>query len=222
MERCSFCSEINYWEENNLFDAIIRPATGLKTRIIYETQNWVLAPTLGCFIGGYVLVISKKHFSSIALCPSNIYSELEDLIFSIKSFYKKEYKSSSIIFEHGGISKSERGGCCVEHAHLHIVPLNIDVVGDIKNKFAICESVDSYEDVKKIVEIYNKAYLFYENIYGKKYVLFNDFIPSQYFRQIICNKLGLNKRWDWRSYFFLGNIKKTFLDMRNKITLDKK
>ncbi|BAH06987.1 HIT family protein [Clostridium kluyveri] len=212
---CSFCSEINNDDYNNLIDKITYPAIGLNDRIVYETKNWVVMPTLGGFIKGYLLIVTKQHFISISTCPEELFSELEYLVKAVKRVFINVYNSPAIMFEHGAISQFKRGGCCVDHVHLHILPYNGDIIGEIIKDDTKHELVKSFYDVKNVVIKHNNPYIFYEDNFGRRYVLFNKYFPSQYIRKIVCNKLGISEHWDWRSKFFLENMVDTIKDVRN-------
>lgn len=214
MFECSLCSEINHEEENNMLYNIIAPVTGIKDRILFQTANWVVMPTLGCFVNGYLLIVSKEHIPSISFCSDIMLDELEFLIQDIRKINCKLYHSDSVLFEHGMVSVEERGGCCVDHAHVHILPFNEEIDAEICKNAAEKVEIEMLTNVKQLVEKACRSYLLYENKAGKRVIIFSDYIPSQYMRQIISKKIGKEKEWDWREHFFLVNILQTIKELK--------
>jgi len=51
---CSFCEEYS------------KKIKESKSDIIYETKEFLVFPTVGCFTEGYCLIIPKKHCASFA------------------------------------------------------------------------------------------------------------------------------------------------------------
>ena len=119
-----------------------------------------------------------------------------------------ENYQSPLFFEHGPASSMKRGGCCIEHAHIHAVPVKVDLVEDIRQHFE-CKEINSFESLNQQYES-RMPYLFFEDNEGKRY-LFNvtSTIPSQYIRQLIAVKMGKQERWDWRIYYGLDEMVRT-------------
>lgn len=208
MNECSFCSEFNGSGENSVFLNNVGFDNGITSRKLFETENWVVVPTLGSFVEGYLLIITKKHYISISECQTNLLDELEGLITYIKCVIDKVYNSPIIAFEHGAISEQEKGGCCVTHAHMHIVPYRGDIMNELNNlNFSFREIDTLYELNKQFIG--EKQYIFYQNNIGKKYIFESNIIPSQYIRQVLCKRIGSPRKWDWRKYYFIDNIIKT-------------
>jgi len=173
-------------------------------KIIRETENFFIIPTLGQFVEGYLLIIPKKHYTCFGALPDELLKEYHFLKKEIEKIYGKIYQKP-IYFEHGP-ANNIRGGCCVDHAHMHIVPKNIDIIPELKKYFDV-------KKIKQIKELRNKykkqrPYLFFENIKGDMFACNANPVPSQYIRQIIASKLDLYDKWDWRQYPFLDKIKK--------------
>jgi hypothetical protein len=125
-----------------------------------------------------------------------------------------------IIFEHGPIQERSLVGCGVDHAHIHIVPVNL-MLPQI-NEF--CDFSVQWDKVDSIhsASIYtdeNKAYLYFQDSNRNSYIGTSEKIPSQFFRRIIAKMIGKPEMFDWKNYFFLDNIANTYtrLDKYSKI-----
>lgn len=205
LNKCSFCSEIHMFQENNLFISQIMPYTNIKQRIIYETDNWLVMPTIGAFVPGYLLIITRNHYISIGACPAYYYLELECLVKTIRELFKSIYNSQAIAFEHGASSNYNKSGCCIDHAHLHILPSDIDILPDIKDDGFDILPIETLDMLKQQANG-GKSYIYYQDPDEKNFLVERGHVPSQYIRQIIACRVGKPEKWDWRRHPELQSI----------------
>jgi len=209
MSDCVYCEELKrksleFKNENH------------GNRILFENENFIVFPSVGQFVGGYLLIAPKQHCTGIGGIPSERYIELEQIKRKVREVLTKHYQKP-IFFEHGCVEERKRAGCCVDHAHLHCVPVpeGIDLLKDITKHFAKKE-IQNYSELKK--QFKKKIpYLFYENQDGKKYLFeLQEPIPSQWLRQILAVKLGISEKWDWRQYPELETLGQTVKRLNGK------
>lgn len=207
---CGFCVEFTGLDkENNLLKQVIFPKHGLESRIVYETDNFAVIPTLGALVEGYLLVVSKKHYECIGKLPDDLLLELDKVVDKVKSVIWSVYKENVVCFEHGAISCSNKFGGCVDHAHLHIVPCNDVLSSMIKDCGMELVPIDSTDTLSHIADK-NQPYLYWEDSDGRKFVIQDGFIPSQFFRKIIASYYSVAEQWDWRQDLNLENLLKTY------------
>lgn len=212
MNKCSFCSEINRLTNNNLFLSILRFTLSKEDRILFETDNFIIIPSLGALVPGHLLIVSKLHYISIGHCPASYYSELEYLVNAVRIASKIVFKLPVIAFEHGA-SVEAMGGSSIDHTHLHVLPIDEDVI-EINNSKNI--RINDYYELKK--QYFNKLpYLYYQSINETNYLIIMDNIPSQYLRQVVAAKLGIIDVWNWKLHHGLDNVKKTMYAFDNNI-----
>ena len=126
---CSFCSEINNKEENNFFDIYLKKEfeeAGLESRIVATTKNFVIMPMVGPLVPGYLLIVPKDHYLSISQLPKEQVEELKTIKQELQKVFNETY-GKCVFYEHGALSCSLKGGSCSDHAHLHIVAVDVDV-----------------------------------------------------------------------------------------------
>ena len=206
---CDFCNELNgennsYWE---LADRYHLP----RDRIIYENKNWAVWPTIGAIVPGYVMIVTKSHRLSLLDCSKEELLELEGLLSHTRDLLGKIYHLPCIAFEHGGVCGIANKPSCIDHCHLHVVPLAEDIYHKIDlEKFQVnkIETLMGLMNVKR-----GDPYLLYQNQKKEIFVLHADTYISQYFRQFIALSEKVPDKWDWRSNHFPENIKKTINDM---------
>jgi diadenosine tetraphosphate (Ap4A) HIT family hydrolase len=173
--------------------------------ILYSTNNLVIIPALGSLLPGYLLLVSKRHELAMATLDKE---ELFSLELQIDSILKRFIALSNnwIIFEQGSTKADGLKGCCIEHMHLHFVPLKIDLANQLSNRLsAPLEPIDSLNGLKIICNEHPCNYIFIRNPDGKKFLLRPEGYPSQFVRQLIAANLKLEQSWDWKRFPMVTN-----------------
>src|SRR5689334_22834020 len=126
---CDFCYAADTHGDIGQTPAFRRATRSTSSsRIVYESERFIAIAGLGHFIDGYILLLTKEHFHSMAHLPPSYYEELETIYHYIVFILSKLY-TRPIIFEHGPMPQKktlvcEGGGACMDHAHLHFFPLS--------------------------------------------------------------------------------------------------
>lgn len=208
MKTCPFCDEFQNKRDNQFYTSIGRKI-GCKSRILLETNNWYAIPSIGSLTVGYVLLVPKQHYLSLANIGSTLLFEMLHLKKRVENILFLKLGMHCIAFEHGTSNKYSAGANSVTHAHLHILPYTRtiwnEIVTDIPNT--------TYKAVKN----YNFLLDEWKNNVPDSYLLFQDIdrkiyyisdasnMPSQLFRKCLAPYLGA-KCWDWRTENYSSNI----------------
>jgi diadenosine tetraphosphate (Ap4A) HIT family hydrolase/nucleoside 2-deoxyribosyltransferase len=201
MQSCLFC------------DIIGKGSNLLTNTVLYEDSDFYIIPALGCLVSGYVLIVSKEHTNSMCYLSEQKKETLQNIINNLSDRYFCKYGFYPLVFEHG--AKYDCGnlsGCCVLHAHMHVVPRRF-------NSMTKMSSSLNLKEVKTMKDFYNECtdnpYIFFMDNDKKKYisVLTGDVIPSQIIRKWIAADLGIPNEWDWRINPFNSNIFNTVVDI---------
>lgn len=187
-----------------------------EENILYKTDNFFIVPTIGPMgIEGYLLICSKEHYMGIGNLPAEQEQELEMFIEKTRQIIAKEYQSEVLVFEHGPRRACHKGGGCLDHAHLHLVPTNADIIGFLSPLFKL-EKEKGFERLRRIYEKAESSYVLIEDQMKERYVIETQIpIPSQYLRQIIAKSSGISE-WDWRSYPDIETFDKTLKKLKGK------
>lgn len=213
---CGFCAELNdVDQENNLLRKVIAPKSGIESRVLYETDHFVVMPTLGALVEGYLLIVSKTHYESICQIPEELLLEFNEVVRKIKGVIWSAYQKNVVCFEHGAVSCSNKFGGCIDHAHLHVVPCNETLSGTIQEFGMDLVQIPSWGTLSDVVDK-NQPYLYWEDADGSKYIIQGGFIPSQFFRKIIADHYSIAEQWDWRQELNLTNLLETYRTLRPK------
>lgn len=205
MCNCPFCEYSNGYFE-------IR-GQNFKNKILFESENFLVFPSLGQIVEGYLLISSKEHYIGIGEVPMQLHQELENVQEKVRNILTENY-GTPLFFEHGPVSRSKRGGCCIEHAHIHAVPVQMDILNDIADKFQF-KKITNYDGLTKQ---FSKGipYLFLEENSDRYVFEIPDIIPSQYIRKIIAHKIEKPDRWDWHSCLGLEEMSRTIKKLSGK------
>lgn len=213
-ESCGFCTEFHdIPADNNLLEHYIIPHTGLESRIITQTEHFLVVPTLGAFVEGYAMVVSRYHYDCMGKLLPELFPELKELLTNVKHHIRKCYGMGTVCFEHGSISSCNRFGGCINHAHIHIVPCKESLIGQLPNY---------HMDYRQITDLYElqtfaqrgESYLYFEDIDEQQYSISGDFVISQFFRQLLANSHNVSGEWDWRSHLNLEKMSKTYTTLK--------
>lgn len=207
---CPFCKE-----QEKTYNDIIK-----KSRIIADTDNFIVFPTTGGFVENYQLIVPKKHINCFGELSVDQLKELKKLILWQKEINKKYYNMQSSMFEHGALYPNNSSGKSIVHAHLHIFPNNISLLDFIsKYNFGI-ECINDIADLRQICNKYD-SYLYYCDVDEKNYIITHQGIPSQFLRKVLAESLG-KSNWNWREYPLIDEIERNLEFYRKNSLVYKK
>src|SRR6202035_4883036 len=169
-----------------------------EDEIIDESENFYAKAALGHFVFGYTLIISKEHFLSYAYVPEHLFLELEAFRDNVLDKLHNICQHPITILEHGAINRCQRGGSCIDHAHLHLMPLAADLYPILSERFSFGE-LGSISELRRFKDE-ETSYLYCqrEGLRGRGVKLTQD-VPSQLLRRVACQALGQPELWDWRA-----------------------
>lgn len=184
MENCVFCARSQFEE-----------------KIIAETHDFFIVASLGQITdGGHTLLVPKEHIpcmgaldlflvNSVAAMAIKIFKAL-----SVKFNFNPFSKYPVTAFEHGIVGQS------VKHAHLHFLPVVLDLTTKILTDFPGCvkEGVSNYSFLRNSFKDRSEPYLFWTTQDGQGKILWNPPAPAQYLRTITAEMLGCPERGNWR------------------------
>jgi diadenosine tetraphosphate (Ap4A) HIT family hydrolase len=177
----------------------------IEDTLLYQTEHFEWIPGLGSFVEGYSLIVSKSHVFNTGCFSLEVLEEIEHIILYAKKILKEIYKKDSVVFEHGSMGGRQYAGSCIEHQHLHILPIEIPGIPDIlRRKFEkhTIDSIDALRDFnqKKV------PYIYCMDNSGCHHVFEAPILARQYLRQVFAQESGKPYDWDWREKQFIENI----------------
>lgn len=176
--------------------------------VLDETPNFVVVPTVGAMVEGWVLIISKRHVPAMGALKLEELRELGELVRRTRQLIGSAYGSAAT-FEHGAICEGTAFGCGIDHAHFHVVPVNshlIPLVEEALEESPNWRTIEKVEDLS-IVHSMGIPYLYvWENGSNQGHVAGLSNIPSQFMRRVIANDLSIPSLYDYRVHKFTDNV----------------
>lgn len=197
---CCFCREYAYPLDNPYYYELGQKL-GIPSRILRESPHWYAIPTLGCLTRGYILLVCKQHYSSLANLDKALFFEMLNLKKNMEQTIFQKMGVPCLAFEHGTPDPSAVGANSVDHVHLHILPFPNVIWPNLFRNNSL-EGFISLTDYSALYEIWRESF-------PRTYLLFQDTdgtvhykpdasnLPSQYFRKCLAPYLHANQ-WDWR------------------------
>jgi len=180
--------------------------TQFQERLIGENGSYYAVATLGQITGGYTLIVPKQHVSCFGELPLpalvRLNEHLLDFAPCVCDAMTREYQGlvpsdlyPVTVFEHGIVGQT------VKHAHLHVVPIRIDLTQRIHDDFpsAEFEELPYWERLPELYQQHPRPYLFWSRPNGTDMVCWDPPAPAQYLRIILAELLGRPERADWRT-----------------------
>jgi len=185
-------------------------ADAIWNEILFDSEDFVSTPSVGALVPGYLLTIPKQH----TICSGAL--RKRDLgrywKFTKKVRERVEQKfGKTILFEHGPARSDTEVGCGVDHAHLHIVPIDGPILDLVEKNNPAPIEWREIKSFKMVSEIHNSGeeYLFYQGEGKTMFVGTSEQINSQLFRRAIAELTDSSDQFDWSENPMVNNVHAT-------------
>jgi len=130
--------------------------------------------------------------------PPDFLRELEQTKIAIAATLSHQY-GEICAFEHGPHAVNRQVGCGVDHAHLHLVPLEFDL-RSAADSFTAPEVRWKAGGLESCRAVFNKGqdYLYIEQPLGYGRIAAHRSFGSQILRKAIAAHLGVPEQFSWR------------------------
>jgi ATP adenylyltransferase len=180
---------------------------------VYETSNFVVIPTLGALIEGWLLIVPKNFYLNFSHLPYTQFAELTNIIDHLENRFRCLFEGAgTVIFEHGPSETKSNAGCGVDYAHLHWVPTDFDLKKGVSEFLSLTldwKPIKSLADIKAKGAT-NQDYLYLRDQAGENFLACQDEVPSQTFRKVIAHYLNQPEGFDWKANFGFENIQSAY------------
>lgn len=196
---CQFCTEFAGAEK--------------ATRIIIESDGWVLLPTVGCFTPGYCLLMPVEHIDAVADAGHGL-SFIQDLVEDMRHAIAAKF-GPTIVAEHGP-RDCDLGASCCSHAHLHLIPVPEPeaVTGAYRRTGGPGQSLGGIIDLAAAADT---SYLYLSPRPGEHLMWPSTGFTRQYVRRVCAALYGLDDTFDWREHPYQSNQALTLAVMRSAL-----
>jgi ATP adenylyltransferase len=177
---------------------------------LIETENFVVIPSLGALVEGWVLVVPKEHQISMGALPIELRNEAEEVERRTRSVLGRRYEKPIVGFEHGPSAENHGTGCGVDHAHLHLLPLDCDLLTYVRPfvptsvEWKACD----WEDLAK-AHAAGLDYLYFRPEGQNGLMVVSQDFGSQVFRKAVASFLCLESEFSWRDHPQMEAVSRT-------------
>jgi diadenosine tetraphosphate (Ap4A) HIT family hydrolase len=192
-EFCEFCIEF------------AAAGTSSRSRIIWEDNELLLLPTIGCLRPGYCLLMPRIHRRSFAALDEDELSETENSLRCLRGRIAEKY-GPTVVAEHGP-GECDMGASCCDHAHLHLIPLPglvdplVDVyreVGGEPRLLSCLGDLHRFSDRPYLfLSPQDDLYMVWTNV---------ERFRRQFVRWATAKLMGIENAYNWRNYSFVHNM----------------
>lgn len=161
---------------------------------IFENDDFLVFPTKGQIVEGYVLLVPKRHASCLGELADAEVEKFVRLKNRIADAMAVVYGQQPIFFEHGVVGQT------VHHAHLHAAPVDLDLLPRIAEDFPIYSQIPDFSLLRDAFRRDGK-YLYWENAGGEKFIFRTPWplkVPPQYLRIVFAHAAGVPGLANWR------------------------
>lgn len=171
-------------------------------RILYLSDLFVLIPALGSLVPGHVLVISRVHATSLASMGDAALAAYEHIV---TMYYRRLHlQPTDVLQAEHGPGQSGRGGGCIEHVHVNLIPGLGDYIDALDLSLPIISRITL---LRQLTELADKPYVFLRA--GAELRVYDGTsASSQLVRRRLCERLGRDD-WDWQLFPRHDNIRTT-------------
>jgi diadenosine tetraphosphate (Ap4A) HIT family hydrolase len=180
-----------------------------SSRVLIESSNLAVIVDLSPLVEGHVLVLPKRHYLNFCEVIADHAAELGALLNRLLPVYEQLYGRYSLL-EHGS-STEMRTSACINHAHLHILPVE---AGDIRSAM----TADGLTELQfptlgslAVRAQEDASYFLCGDASGISLFGVGVTMPKQYLRALAARVLGLeDDTWDWAVFIRKNVCRETF------------
>lgn len=179
-------------------------------RILAESPRFVALASLGSIVPGWVLIVPRTRALNLASLSSGALADLANIREQVAGVLQRRFSGRPFEFEHGPSAPNGLLGCGVEQAHLHMVPLDFDLVE------AVCDSgptgdIRTFSGVSpwSLADGKRDYWIARDRTHDRSVLCYPDTPISQGIRKIVAERVGTPDAWNYRTEPFLENVEKT-------------
>ena len=195
---CPFCPLLEGEQVNAAGHVLLKEDSLL---VLWRSQNFAVVMDIAPITSGHCLIVPFTHVSALASLREPERRELSFVSARVREVIAEAYGTSMCCFEHGIPATEQSTACCVDHAHMHVIPCPIDVSKRIVGDGFQPIQEGYYADVGNCLS--GRRYLYYGAHGGRGAFYDAKKMPSQYLRRVLCEELSVEV-WNWHDAVLLG------------------
>ena len=183
----------------------------LRTEILLESETFAVILDIAPVSPGHMLLVTQGHCSSFGALNRAALQQAEGILPVLSRALYRAYSRSVVIFEHGAADAAHRGGGCIDHAHLHIVPSDVQLSSSFQGTPA-----SALEALEELARFDSQEYLYVKDGDGAKVFAVRELV-SQHTRRLMVRAHGQDIPWNWREHLAPDRIDATRARLRETL-----
>ena len=186
------------------------PSRSETETILFESDRFVVWPSIGALVPGWTIIVSKLHVESMAQLDDAALRELMMIEESMRVSLQQAFRKPAVAFEHGPWQAGLGVGCGTDHAHLHMVPTDVDLISGAQAIQPDLEwrATDGWAGARDALTA-QRSYILMRDPERGDWLATGSKLPSQLLRRSLAAEIGAPHRFDWKKNPELGNVRMT-------------
>jgi ATP adenylyltransferase len=199
-------------DRRSRFDALLSgSANALHDRPLLARSAWVVAPTVGAIVPGWLLIIPRAPALSFKAWSRMSGQQPEALVQDVQDHLGLD-PNEVLWFEHGPNVEGTTIGCGLDHAHIHVLirpSFSFDAFRELAREMsALRWEEGSWELGYSTLQV-GKSYFIAGS--GDQLIKSTDVesAGSEFFRRVVAAAAGVEVQWNYRQFPQLENVAST-------------
>jgi diadenosine tetraphosphate (Ap4A) HIT family hydrolase len=173
---------------------------GLPTfsSILWGDEHLYVIPDLAPLVEGHLLLVSSRHYINYGASPVQLGRRIAKQQKRLVSLFRSAFDRPTLFLEHGPAFRG-RAGSCIDHAHLHCLPIDSSQFLDGLVAVLGRGMRASLPTIRRLHRA-RKSYAFVQPGAEPGRVYEAEVLPQQFFRQAVVNVHG-GRDWRWQDTF---------------------
>jgi diadenosine tetraphosphate (Ap4A) HIT family hydrolase len=178
---CPFCPE--YLDQS----------TAAHDEIFFQDRIIRVLPDRSPLCPGHMLAAARRHVLSMAELGPSALEHIGATLTELCAKLGPEFRDCGdyFFFEHGTPPVADSGGTCIDHAHVHMLPMDARMF----HRLIAARNWQEISEFRDLQDFQHVGYA-YLGIKGSHYVYPKPDIGSQWIRRQVCAALDRDD-WDW-------------------------
>lgn len=191
-------------------DGLVRGTSGAPwDTILHDSDRFVITPTKGSLVPGWLLVVAKTHAICTGAISTNECQELKSCLARAQDLVRQNFGPPTV-FEHGPFHPNTTLGCGIDHLHLHVAPLSFSLRNAVNRLFPATEW-RTISDLSGTNALFD-AHIGYGIVQEPNDRMYWCQPPAgirQFFRRAIACELEMPAEFDYAEFPHLLNVRHT-------------
>jgi diadenosine tetraphosphate (Ap4A) HIT family hydrolase len=181
-----------------ILDPRLRSGARQEDTILAETDSFAVVPSLGSLVPGWLLVVPKRRMLNCSKLSDSERLEFKGLIERLTEAMRC-FSGRVFAFEHGSTYVGSMTGCGVDQAHIHLVPLEFDLLAAASETAGVHWDVHGCDGIVDLVSGRSEEYVAIHDRHHENGIVGRPVgQTSQWVRKVIAKELNRASEWDYR------------------------